>query len=341
MWRRAVPPLNEAERLGVLVACGIMDAAPDERFDRITRLAAHIYDAEAAFIGLVDDECQSLISLTSSALGRNVPRRDSVCDMIIESGHPMVVGDLKTDPRMAGHPLVQQLTLRFYAGAPIVSEPDLVLGTLCVMKREPADPDRFDIGPLVDLAAIAADEIVQWRRNAELARQSQTDSLTGLANRRGFDDAIASAVRRTHRTGQPVSLLVLDIDYFKGLNDLGCHQMGDEVLARIGSLLAAAVRSPLDLCARVGGDEFAVILPDAGEQGARAVAETLLAELRAAAIPHPAGTSVTVSIGGATLCGAEATAPDLFRLADAALYEAKRAGRDTFRHRGLKLLERA
>ena len=77
------------------------------------------------------------------------------------------------------------------------------------------------------------------------------------------------------------------------------------------------------------------------EDGAQVDFETLIRELRAAAIPHPAGTSVTVSIGGATLCGAEAAAPDLFRLADAALYEAKRAGRDTFRHRGLKLLERA
>lgn len=332
MWRLPVPPANENARLNVLQACGLMDVAPDERFDRITRLAARVYKAEVAFIGLVDDQCQSLISLNSSALGRNVARRDSVCNMIVESGRPMVVGDLKTDPRLAGHPLVPHLTLRFYAGAPLMAEGELVLGTLCVMKRDADDQEAFDIGPLLDLAAIAAEALAQWSLNVELKRRAETDSLTGLPNRRIFDDALETAVRRTNRTGQPVSLLMLDIDRFKALNDLGGHQMGDRLLGEMGRLFAAIPRRPLDTVARVGGEEFALILPDTDAAGARTVAETVLSTLRSAGFPHPAGGHVSASIGGATRSGMDATAPSLYLAADTALYGAKRGGRDTFRH---------
>ncbi|MFG1479996.1 sensor domain-containing diguanylate cyclase [Xanthobacter sp. V4C-4] len=331
MWRLPTAPRNEAERLKILQACGIMDAMSDARFDRITRLAARIYAADVAFIGLVDDQFQSLISLSTDALGRNVPRNDSVCNTVIESGQPMIVGDLKSDPRFLGHPLVPHITFRFYAGAPIIAAPDLVLGTLCVMMREAGDPDAFDIGPLLDLAAIAASEIVQWQANQELRRQSETDSLTGLPNRRSFDDALGLAIRRSRRTGQPVSLLILDLDHFKQLNDSGGHQMGDEVLARIGKLLAARPRGPLDTVARIGGEEFALILPDTDRDGARAVAEALLARVRKAALPHPTRRSVSASIGGATMSGAELTPSALFKEADVALYAAKTAGRDTFR----------
>ncbi|MEP9352569.1 sensor domain-containing diguanylate cyclase [Xanthobacter sp. KR7-65] len=307
-----------------------MDASPDERFDRVTRLAARIYDADVAFIGLVDGQFQSLISLNTDALGRNVPRRDSVCNMIVESGQPMVVGDLKTDPRLAGHPLVPHLTLRFYAGAPLVAEPDLVLGTLCVMKREPGDQETFDLGPLLDLAAIAANEIAQWKLNLELKQISETDSLTGLPNRRIFDDAFERAIRRARRTAQTVSFLMIDIDHFKALNDLAGHQTGDKVLSQMGRLLSAMPRRPLDTLARIGGEEFALILPDTDGAGARIVAEGILEKLRQAAIIHPAGGLVSASIGGASQTGAAACASDLYFAADMALYEAKRGGRGRY-----------
>lgn len=331
MWKLPDPPANENDRLRILDACGLMDVAPDERFDRITRLAARIYDAEVAFIGLVDDQCQSLISLNSDTFARNVARRDSVCNMIIESGRPLVVGDLKTDPRLQGHPLVPHLTLRFYAGVPLIADKDIVLGTLCVMRREPADPDTFDLGPLLDLAAIAANEIALWKLNLELKRQSETDSLTGLPNRRIFDDSLERAVRRTHRTGQPVSVLVLDVDHFKVLNDLAGHPAGDRVLSRLGGLLAETSRRPLDTVARIGGEEFALVLPDTDAAGAETVAAHVLATLRQAEIPHPAGGHVSASIGATCKGGSEVTASSLYLAADMALYQAKRAGRNTYR----------
>ncbi|MFG1372182.1 sensor domain-containing diguanylate cyclase [Xanthobacter oligotrophicus] len=314
----------------ILDACGIMDVTPDERFDRVTRLASRFYEADVAFIGLVDGQFQSLISLNSDALGRNVPRRDSVCNMIVESGRPLVVGDLKTDPRLAGHPLVPHLALHFYAGVPLIAEPDLVLGTLCVMKREPGDQESFDLAPLLDLAAIATNEIAQWKLNLELKQMSEIDSLTGLPNRRIFDDAFERAIRRTRRTAQPVSVLMVDIDHFKALNDLAGHQMGDRVLGQLGQLLASTPRRPLDTLARIGGEEFALILPDTDPAGAKMVAEALLETLRQAEILHPAGGFVSASIGGASQRGAEASASALYLAADMALYDAKRGGRDRY-----------
>lgn len=333
MWSPPGPPANEAERLHFLNACGLMDTPPDERFDRITRLAVRIYDADVAFIGPIDAQFQSLISLTSDALGRSVSRRESVCDRIISDGKPMVVGDLKSDVRFAGHPLVPALTLRFYAGVPVTVAPSLVLGSLCVMKTDPQDADSFDLGPLTDLAAIAASEISHCKLNRELWQQAQTDSLTGLRNRRAFDHALAEAVRRTHRTGLPLSLLVADIDRFKGLNDLGSHQTGDQVLSTLGGLLAALPRCPLDCAARIGGDEFALILPDTDQATATNMAEHFLAKLRGASIPHPEGGWVTSSIGVATQSGDAVSVSRLFLDADAALYDAKHAGRDTVRSR--------
>ncbi len=331
MWKLPDPPANESERLKVLAACGIMDSAPDERFERITRLCTRIYGAEVAFLGLVEENYQWLMSATSNSLARNVRRSDSVCNMIVESGAPLVVGDMKTDPRLKGHPLVPHLSLNFYAGAPLVAASNLVIGTLCIMKREPADPEAFDLAPLLDLAAIATDEIELWKLNRELRRKAEIDPLTGLPNRRSFEEALQSAVARTNRIGEPVSLLLLDADRFKLVNDLSGHQTGDAVLIRVANVLAEAPRRPLDSIARHGGEEFAIVLPDTDSAGAEAVAQSILTRLRGEAIAHPAGGIVSVSIGGATLQGPGVTLEELFRTADAALYDAKLGGRDTFR----------
>lgn len=297
MWTLPKPPENEAERLNILMARNIMDSNRDERFDRLTRLATRIYDADVAFMGLVDADFQWMKSISSDTLAPCVPRRDSVCNLIIESGRPMVIGDLKTDPRLEGHPLLPFLTMRFYAGVPLIAEKGTVLGTFCVMRREASDAEAFDVEPLQELAAIGMDAIELWRLTQELRRKSEIDALTGLPNRGHFDEAIERAVRRSHRTQASLSLLMIDIDHFKQINDSAGHQEGDRVLERLGALLAKAPHRPLDTVARYGGEEFAIILPDTDETGARAVAEKVRAALAAEAMPHPSGKPVTVSIG--------------------------------------------
>lgn len=339
MWTPPLPPANEAARLSVLASCGLMDSAPDERFDRLTRLARRLYRADVAFLGLIDQTHQWQLSRTSDLVPSSVPRRDTICNVIVESGAPLVIGDMTSDPRLAGHPIVPRLSLRFYAGAPLVVTPDLVIGSLCVMAREARDQGEFDLGPLLDLAAVAADGVELLRLNLDLERKSQLDVLTGLPNRRSFDEAMARAMRRSRRLDAPLSLLVVDLDHFKVVNDLWGHQAGDAVLAAVGGVLARLPRraeawaaqegTAQKLAARYGGEEFAVILPETDEARCDALAADLLEALRAEHIPHPSGGRITASIGGATARGDGLAG--LFAAADAALYAAKAGGRDGYR----------
>lgn len=332
MWTLPASPANETQRLDVLETCGLIDSAPDERFDRLTRLASRLYAADVAFIGLVDDRYQWQKSRTSDLVPLSVERRDTICNAIVASGAPLVIGDMRSDPRLMGHPIVPQLSLRFYAGAPLVVAPELVIGSLCVMAREARDQLAFDLGPLLDLAAIAADEVELLRLNRDLELKSQLDTLTGLPNRRSFDEALERAVRRAQRLAGPLSLLVVDLDHFKAVNDLWGHQAGDAVLAAVGGVLGRLPRRTQDMAARYGGEEFVVLLPETDEAGCDALGEALLGAVRRANIPHPSGARVTASIGGATARGTGLGG--LFAAADAALYAAKAGGRDTYRSSG-------
>ncbi len=165
----------------------------------------------------------------------------------------------------------------------------------------------------------------------ELKRLAQTDSLTGLANRRRLDEAQSEEWRRAARTGTPLSLLLIDADRFKSYNDLYGHRRGDQVLIAIASVLRAGVQRAGDLPARQGGEEFAVLLPGVAQMAAIAVAERLRVAVQALAIVHAGSEAgvVTVSIGVA--CGRPASGQpviDLFETADRALYRAKDAGRN-------------
>ncbi|WP_262031213.1 diguanylate cyclase domain-containing protein, partial [Microvirga sp. Mcv34] len=244
----AVPqhPSNEAERLDVLFSCGILDTAPDERFDRITRLAAQFYKADAAFIGFVDDRYQWMKSVQGMDVAPWIERDRSVCQLVISSGAPLVIGDMQADPRLDGHPLVPHLPFRFYAGVPLVTDDGAAVASLCILKREPQDTDGFNLSPLEDLGAIAMDELELWRLNRELERASTTDGLTGLANRRAFDAALDQAWRRLQRTREPLSLLLMDLDFFKILNDRAGHPAGDEALRQFGQILSDAISRPDD-----------------------------------------------------------------------------------------------
>ncbi len=169
--------------------------------------------------------------------------------------------------------------------------------------------------------------------NAELRRQAETDALTGVANRRRFDRELAAAIAG----GGALALLMLDIDHFKRFNDQHGHPAGDACLRRVAAVLTAVLRGPADLAARLGGEEFAMLLPAADAAGATATAQRCLDLLAEAAIAHgdsPLGPHVTVSIGIATHAGGAVWMPQLLAAADAALYEAKRAGRARWHLRG-------
>ncbi len=163
---------------------------------------------------------------------------------------------------------------------------------------------------------------------AELARQSRTDALTGLANRRRFEEVFGKAWEGARRTGKPLSLLLVDVDHFKRWNDRYGHAVGDEVLKGLARCLSGSVRRPDDIAARVGGEEFAILLPDTDEDGALRVAGKMHEAVAALAVPSAGAGAVTVSVGLAVGPGTSGTAEALYRQADAALYEAKEGGRN-------------
>jgi two-component system cell cycle response regulator len=170
----------------------------------------------------------------------------------------------------------------------------------------------------------------------KLEEQSITDSLTGLKNRRFFDERLHEEFRRAQRYGDHLSLIMIDLDHFKDVNDRHGHPAGDLVLREAGALIRASIRDP-DICARYGGEEFAVILPKTHMSGALAVAERVWRELgaREYAVAAADGEEarkirVTASLGIAFYPSKDIASGELLlRFADQALYQAKRAGRNT------------
>jgi diguanylate cyclase (GGDEF)-like protein len=171
------------------------------------------------------------------------------------------------------------------------------------------------------------------KRQSDMLRQlAMTDGLTGVANRRNFDEALEKEWRRCERARQPVSLIMADVDHFKAYNDNYGHQAGDSCLAAVAAAMGGCVRRPPDMVARYGGEEFVVLLPQEDADGAAAVAERILDRVRGLGIDHAHSSCakhVTVSLGVATMMPARDRFPaGLVAAADSALYRAKETGRN-------------
>lgn len=167
--------------------------------------------------------------------------------------------------------------------------------------------------------------------NQELKRLSSLDGLTGIANRRHFDETLNREWRRSMRQGAEFSVLMCDVDLFKAYNDALGHQAGDDCLRRIAQALTAAMDRGGDLVARYGGEEFAVVLPETSLVGGKIVAERMRQSIEALGINHPTapGGKITVSFGLASGVAMPETNPfQLVKAADMALYEAKHSGRN-------------
>ena len=193
-----------------------------------------------------------------------------------------------------------------------------------------ATPIFDDKGELAAVVQTLRDMTEEKMAQIALEQLATRDGLTGLANRRCFDDTLRAEWARALRQHQPLSLLMVDVDNFKAFNDTNGHLGGDECLKRIAGAVASEMRAN-DLVARYGGEEFAVILPNQSLKGAAIVAERIRARVEQLQVPHgrDAGKHVTVSIGAATALGALDAEPSaLVATADAALYRAKHMGRN-------------
>jgi diguanylate cyclase (GGDEF)-like protein len=316
-------PENESQRLRSLRALNLLDTPPEERFDRLTRVARRLFDAPIALMSLVDEDRQWFKSRPGIDF-LQTPRDHAFCAHAILDEGVFIVRDALRDDRFRDNPLVTSFPeIRFYAGCPVKAPDGSPLGTLCVIDHEPREVADDDVDALRDLAGLAEQEI----RSLSLAT---SDDLTGLTNRRGFEAIASHTLALCHRVHRPATILLFDLDDFKQVNDTRGHAAGDTVLQEFADHLLSTFRDS-DVVARLGGDEFCVLLSGATSRDI----PRPLALLRARRNPQDEPI-VPFSVGAASYdAKVHTTVADLVAEADSAMYQEKGERRgDRPRRRG-------
>jgi len=326
----------DLERTNALEIYQILDSATETSYDDITRLAAYLCGTSLALISFFDRDRQWVkarySSGTFSEKPLDLPSHPAFVDTTVAQPDEIVlVPDMTRDQRFAGHPMVGgAMRLRFYAAAALVTPTGDVVGSLCVMDRRTRTLSPEQMTALQTLAHQVV-ELLEMRRtviglshaNARLGKQSLTDALTGVPNRRAYETKILEEHARSRRTGASLSLLLIDIDLFKQFNDTFGHPAGDSALQSVARVLQASLR-PYDFLARYGGEEFVIVLPATELSNALIVAERVRGLVMNSEFPHR---KFTISIGVARL-EAHGDIKTLVQIADNGLHRAKSSGRN-------------
>ncbi len=243
----------------------------------------------------------------------------------VQQRKPLLVEDAQSDPGVLANGEARPVGSTIIA--PLMMG-DLTLGAISLDSRLRFAFDMADLRLLVSFAATATTAINNAQLHAEVQKQAITDTLTGLYNRRGFEELGRREVERAMRFSRPLSALMLDIDFFKQVNDIHGHSTGDQVLSGMALRCTQELRQ-IDLLGRFGGDEFVALLPETDLDSARQVAERLRKSVSQVIYTTTAMTvKITLSVGAAALGGGVTDLNGLVQLADKALYEAKRTGRN-------------
>lgn len=255
------------------------------------------------------------------------PRPQGLSYQVIQNKEIVVVEDMRNHPLFANTPKESDgsiISIPLIAGSQVV-------GVMNLTRPSTGGFSQAEIALLRLLADQAAIAISNARLHEAVSQQAYTDILTGLPNRRALDQRLEEEVKRASRSGHPLSVVMMDLDGFKHINDHFGHAVGDEVLRQAFGNLKHHVRTT-DFLARYGGDEITLILPETTLEQARVVVSKLQRRLRATAVPLPDGSNAILNLTGgiAVMPNHARTAPDLLRAADEALYRAKRHQRGTF-----------
>jgi diguanylate cyclase (GGDEF)-like protein len=251
------------------------------------------------------------------------------CGAAVASGEPVIVENIASSPLWASYvDLTSQYGLRACWATPFFSATRQVLGAFAIYYRQPQCPGDKDLKVIAHATRLASVAVERWQQISELKRLASTDQLTGLGNRAHFMDSAAAELRRSDRFRRELTMLMIDLDFFKRINDRHGHAAGDEALRVFSKVLVRETRA-FDLLGRIGGEEFAVVLTETGSDAGLQIAERLRSAVEAASFVFQESGPIrfTVSIGAALLQSGD-NLDSLLARADGALYRAKHAGRN-------------
>jgi diguanylate cyclase (GGDEF)-like protein len=307
---KAPIPDNEAQRLASVKAMQLLSTPEEEAFDRITRVAKRVFNVPIVLITVLDENRQWF----KSQIGMDVketPRDISFCGHTIHAGEMVVVEDATTDLRFSDNPLVcGGPKISFYAGRPLTNAEGFAVGALCLIDRVPRIMSADDRAMLNDFGywvesvfttrhlSRAVKELLEELNEAR--RESMMDSLLSIWNRGAIMDILAREADQAQRQKEQISVMMVDIDQFKNINDTYGHHIGDLALSAVVKALRQGLRS-YDSVGRYGGEEFLVVLPNTTPEDAYRLADRLRSAVEKS-IPEIEGhqISCTVSIGVST-----------------------------------------
>lgn len=336
-------PHGEKNRLKALRRLKILDTPAEGRFDRITRLTRRHFDVPLAQITLVDEKRLWLKSSAGQLGATEYPRHPSFCDQALHSPDGLlVITDTQADPAQVDNPLVSGASgIRFYAGK-VCSFEGQAVGTLCILDKQPRQLDSAARQDLCDLATWVESEFTTHNFSHtqrellneidNLRQKAMIDPLTQAWNRAGLEEIYARELAQARREGTSLGVIMADLDFFKQVNDTFGHAAGDVVLRRVADRIRLTIR-PYDALARVGGEEFLLLLPNSSLTESATAAERIRLAVASRPIRRPDGDpiAITLSLGVTAISPGrhgDYSLSKVSQLADQCLYAAKGAGRN-------------
>lgn len=310
-----------SERVKCLESYHILDSGYEAGFDRITELARTVFELPVAVICFLDRDRQWFKSHPGFDR-RQTSIKDAICRFTIQSSEVLVIEDTALDERTSSNQMVTGAPgLRFYAGAPLIDPGGVRLGSLSIFDTRPrsfSGKDREVLRQLADMTM----------QTLELRRLAENDWLTGAVARGAFERLSQGILSRDIQRNTSSGLIMFDIDFFKQLNDRYGHPAGDAVLKQVTAACQNALRKR-DIFARVGGEEFTVLVPETSPEILQRVAERLKQTVETLTLHGlPERTQITASFGITMAERGEETIRPALKRADAALYKAKSRGRN-------------